>query len=174
MGLATGADFSGIVDKVELLIRQPTESEFLSWRPLWNSYLEFYQTELPPESATSLWERILNPKSNVRCHVASQNEELIGLVHFLAHENTWSNHPVCYLQDLYVDPSHRGEGVGAKLIDSVVKQAKSEGWEGVYWLTAEDNHSARGLYDSLTGGTTGFVHYEMDTTSDQAQDETQV
>lgn len=161
MGLATGPRRRSIVDQVELQIRQPTESEFSSWVPLWNSYLEFYQTELPPEFAQSMWERIRNPESGVRCHVASANDKLIGLVHFLAHENTWSSHPVCYLQDLYVDPSHRGGGVGAKLIDSVVEQAKSEAWEGVYWLTAEDNHSARGLYDRLTGGTTGFVHYEM-------------
>jgi len=150
---------------MEIIIRPPSASELSEWKDLWDSYLVFYETERSPEHSESLWQRILDPESIIRCHVALQGGHLIGLVHFLPHEDTWSSYPICYLQDLYVDASHRGEGIGAKLIASVVEYAGLRGWSAVYWLTADDNHQARVLYDKLAGGSSGFIHYEIDTGS---------
>lgn len=152
----------GTVTRMDVLIRQPSESEFSEWRDLWVSYLDFYETELPSGHDERLWERVLDSESIIACHVAEGNSRLVGFVHFLPHEDTWNTSPICYLQDLYVDVSHRGDGIGAKLVNSVVEQAKTNGWSAVYWLTEADNHEARILYDRLTRGTTGFIHYEME------------
>ena len=154
---------------MEIVIRPPSASEFSEWKNLWDSYLVFYETERSREHSESLWQRILDPESLVRCHIALQDGHLIGLVHFLPHEDTWNSHPICYLQDLYVEASHRGGGIGAKLIASVVEYADLSGWSAVYWLTADDNHTARILYDKLTGGASAFIHYEIDTSSNNPQ-----
>lgn len=156
----------GYCRRMNIGIRAPLESEHSQWSVLWKSYLDFYQTELPPGQADTLWERILNAESAIDCRVAEQDGHLIGLVHFLAHDDTWANGQICYLQDLYVDKSHRGEGIGKKLIESVVAEAGRSGWSSVYWLTADDNLQARVLYDGLTGGTSGFIHYEIDVTEE--------
>jgi GNAT superfamily N-acetyltransferase len=147
---------------MDIIIRPPLRSERAEWNDLWIAYLAFYETEPPPEGAEILWDRILDPSSSIECHVAEQDGRLVGLVHFLSREDTWDSRLMCYLEDLYVDESHRSDGIGRKLINSVVEMAEQRGWAGVYWTTAEDNHAARGLYDKLTGGPSGFIQYEID------------
>jgi GNAT superfamily N-acetyltransferase len=146
---------------MDLNVRQPLESELPEWTELWSSYLTFYESEVAEAVTEHLWRRILDPEDRIRCHVAESDGRLVGLVHFFCHDDTWSTRPICYLQDLYVDTSHRGHGIGGELVGSVVAEARAEGWSGVYWLTAEDNHRARVLYDRLTGGPSGFIHYEI-------------
>jgi GNAT superfamily N-acetyltransferase len=148
---------------VTTTIRRPTTDDFASWQSLWEAYLVFYETDLPAEHTPELWRRILDPGDPISCAVAERNGRVIGLVHFLPHPDTWRDRPTCYLQDLFVDEQFRGQGVGEQLIGSVVERAKNEGWSGVYWWTGEDNQRARGLYDKLTGGSTGFIIYELDT-----------
>jgi GNAT superfamily N-acetyltransferase len=147
---------------VAIRIRPPTDADFAGWQALWDSYLVFYETDLPAEETTVLWERILDGDHSISCGLAEKNRQLIGLVHYFPHPDTWDRRPTCYLQDLYVDERHRGEGVGAALVGSIVDRARDEGWSGVYWLTAEDNHPARVLYDKLTGGASGFIAYELE------------
>ena len=152
------------VRRMTLVVRPPSSADFARWRELWDAYLVFYETEPQPDVAEQLWVRILDPESSITCRVAECEGRLAGLVHFFPHADTWSTDPICYLQDLFVDASHRGQGIGARLIGSVVEEARAQGWSSVYWLTAEDNHQARILYDRLAGGPSGFIHYEMDPT----------
>ena len=138
--------------------------DFSEWKALWQSYLVFYRTKLPPENTRVLWQRIVDPQHKFQCLVAVESEDrgqLIGLVHFFPHEDTWEVPPVCYLQDLFVRPEFRGTGYGRALIEAVVEEAKNRGWASVYWQTKHDNVTARKLYDALTGGTEGFVTYRM-------------
>ena len=151
---------------MDIGIRSPLQSEHFEWKVLWESYLNFYRTERPPDHADIRWERILDAESAIDCRVAAQDGHLIGLVHFLPHDDTWASRRICYSQDLYVDGSRRGEGIGKKLIDSIVAEAGRRGWSSVYWLTADDNPQAIVLSDSLTGGASGFIHYEVDVTKE--------
>ncbi|MGI9647905.1 MAG: GNAT family N-acetyltransferase [Acidimicrobiia bacterium] len=144
-------------------IRHPSAGDLTGWQSLWEAYLVFYEADLPVEQTAVLWQRILDVDHPISCRLAEVDGQLVGLVHFFPHPDTWRDRPTCYLQDLYVDESFRGEGVGARLIGSVVEQAKQERWSGVYWLTAGDNQQARILYDKLTGGPNGFITYELDT-----------
>ena len=65
---------------------------------------------------------------------------------------------LCYLQDLYVDPSFRGRHLGRALIEAVYAKADEAGCPSVYWLTQEFNHRARTLYDRV-GTVTPFIKY---------------
>jgi GNAT superfamily N-acetyltransferase len=82
----------------------------------------------------------------------------VGIVHFLFHEDTWSNVPACYLQDLYVDSTARGTGCGRMLIEAVAESARTAGANSPYWLTHQSNVVARRLYDRL-GQNQGFIQY---------------
>ncbi len=147
-----------------LNIRKPTIDDYSEWKTLWESYLVFYKTKLPQEITASLWQRIIDPHHIFQCLLAVKPHyqgELVGLVHFFPHEDTWELHPVCYLQDLFVKPEFRCSGYGRTLIHAVVEAAKRRKWASVYWQTKHDNVTARKLYDALTGGTEGFVTYRM-------------
>jgi GNAT superfamily N-acetyltransferase len=145
-------------------IRQVKESDREQWQPLWEGYLVFYESVLPPESTERLWERILDPDHLIQCLAAESTDEpgtLLGMVQFFPHDHTWEEKKVCYLQDLYVDETIRGGGIGAALIQAVEQAAEENDWKFVYWQTKHDNARARGLYDKLTGGANGFIAYRL-------------
>ena len=83
---------------------------------------------------------------------------VIGMANYIIHDNTATLTPVCYLQDLFVDPNERARGVGQALIDWLVTQMQASGWSRLYWNTKENNYRARGLYDKYTPHS-GFLRY---------------
>lgn len=129
------------------------------WVPLWRGYLEFYKTELPLEIYKSSFERMVSEANNeFRGIVAEKDGKLIGIAHYLFHRHGWKIENVCYLQDLFVDPSVRGTGAGRGLIEAVYAEADKAGAPQVYWNTQEFNTTARQLYDRV-GNLTPFVKY---------------
>lgn len=147
-------------------IRKATLTDYDEWKNLWQQYLIYYKSEdFEDELTEILWQRINTLANPINCLVAQNSEsgKLLGFVHYFPHAETWQKYPVCYLEDLFVSPDLRGKGLGEQLIKSVVKQAKEQGWEDIYWQTQHDNDVARGLYDKLTGGTDGYVTYRLPT-----------
>jgi GNAT superfamily N-acetyltransferase len=67
----------------------------------------------------------------------------------------------CLLNDLFVVPEMRGKGLGKQLILHCHAWAKSEGYAGVHWQTALDNHTAQRLYDSLPTARSGWYTYTL-------------
>jgi len=139
-------------------------SERARWTELWSEYQLFYGVELPADVSESTWQRL----HNGRVHgLGARNSAdcLVGIVHFLFHEDTWSTVPACYLQDLYVDSTARGTGCGRMLIEAVAESARTAGANSPYWLTHQSNAVARRLYDRL-GQNQGFVQYTFMTKTD--------
>ena len=129
------------------------------WRTLWDGYCRFYERE-PSEAITAhTWARLMDETSPVHGIVA-ERDGVIGIANYIIHENTWSLTPVCYLEDLFVDPDTRAHGVGQALIDWLVAGMKAHGWSRLYWHTRENNYRARGLYDKYTSHS-GFVRYVL-------------
>ena len=90
---------------------------------------------------------------------STRRARLVGFVHYLFHPVTWSTANRCYLEDLFVSPKARGTGAGRALIEAVYRAADEAGADQVYWLTAQDNATARRLYDRV-GRLTPFVKYQ--------------
>jgi GNAT superfamily N-acetyltransferase len=132
-------------------------SERARWSELWSAYQRFYAIELPDQVTDSTWERIHAGRIQA-LGARDASHRLVGIAHFLYHEDTWSTAPACYLQDLYVDAAVRGRGCGRRLIEAVEAAARAAGANGLYWLTHETNAVARRLYDTLAQNQ-GFLHY---------------
>jgi len=119
------------------------------WRELWDGYLTFYECPgLDPKVTDNTWAMLTGERPDVFGFVAERGGEVVGFVHGVVHANTWTDKPVCYLEDLFVEPTMRGQGAGRALIDAVIRQAKENDWGSVYWRTATDN-PARKLYDQV-------------------------
>ncbi len=82
----------------------------------------------------------------------------IGIAHYLFHRSCWTIGDYCYLQDLFVAEEARGLGAGRALIAAVESEARAAGASRVYWLTQEDNTTARALYDKVADRS-GFIQY---------------
>src|SRR5688500_9143906 len=88
------------------------------WRELWDGYCRFYERDVSEAITRHTWTRIMDAASPVHAIVAErQDGGVIGMANYVIHENTWTLTPVCYLEDLFVDPAKRAAGVGAQLID---------------------------------------------------------
>lgn len=131
------------------------------WLELWKGYLEFYETELEDATTRVTFEQIISSPPQIHGAIARDADgRAIGLVHWLRHAATWAPAGYCYLEDLYVAADARGRGAGEALIEYVRAWSQQQGIAKVYWLTAETNAVARGLYDRVASRS-GFVHYEI-------------
>jgi GNAT superfamily N-acetyltransferase len=147
---------------VTIRIRSIEPWDELRWRELWDAYTRFYEREPSEPLTVSTWERIFNPGVPVYAIVAEDADAtVVGIANYLIHESTSALRPVCYLQDLFVDPAWRSGGVGAQLIDWLVAEMAAQGWSRLYWHTKEDNYRARALYDKYTRQS-GFLRYVIE------------
>lgn len=142
----------------DLVIRSLQSGERASWEPLWQGYLTFYESAVPPETTDVLWTRLHDETEPMFVLGAFDNGRLVGIVHYLFHRSTWTIGDYCYVQDLYVSKEARGLGAGRALIEAVEHAAREKDASRVYWLTKEDNHTARALYDKLADRP-GFIQY---------------
>jgi GNAT superfamily N-acetyltransferase len=131
-----------------------------NWLKLWQGYLEFYECELSEEINDLTWQRFFDESEPVFCLAAYEGEIMIGFVTYILRRSTWSKQYYCYLEDIFVDPSHRRKGWGRKLICAVKDSAQKLGCTRLYWMTHENNNTAQALYEKLADKS-GFIQYRM-------------
>lgn len=67
----------------------------------------------------------------------------------------------CLMNDLYVLPELRGQGIGRTLIKHCRDYARAHGYSAIVWTTAADNSTAQRLYDSLSAERSEWIHYRL-------------
>ena len=147
-------------------IDRPTEADYPEWRRLYQGYAEFYRVPMDDAIARRLWGWLHDPGHVVEAFLAREGgggggRRPVGLAHFRAMPRPLAANTLCFLDDLFVDPGARGRGVGRALLEAVRAEARRRGWAKVRWITAEDNATARALYDRCAAKTR-WVTYEMD------------
>lgn len=143
-----------------VLLREPEPSHEAAWRRLWEGYVAFYEAEVSEEVTAGTWTRLLDPDSGMLGRLAELNGEIVGFTVSVLHPGSWTLKPTCYLEDLFVDPSARGQGIGAALISDLLDLARTHGWSRLYWHTKASNDTARRLYDRYTLAD-DFVRYRL-------------
>jgi ribosomal protein S18 acetylase RimI-like enzyme len=141
-------------------IRLVGQEDEQDWVELWTLYLEFYGTTRPKEVYQTAWNRIMDADEKMYSIMAFDEGKPVGLVNFLYHKSFWDIEDRVYLNDLYVDNTSRGSGLGRNLIKSVENHANEHNAAVVYWLTADDNKQAQNLYDKVATRTS-FVKYQV-------------
>jgi GNAT superfamily N-acetyltransferase len=150
-----------LIKIVPLFIAPLSKADYDAWLKLWQNYLTFYETRLPPSTTEKTWRNLLDDDMPIYGFGAWQDEMLVGITHVVLHPNTWNTTECCYLEDLYVSEAVRGKGVGRALIEQVYEFAHGKNCNRVYWTTQEDNATARNLYDSIAIKT-DMVQYRKD------------
>ena len=144
----------------DVVIRSIALGDRAAWEPLWIGYTTFYEKAVPPEVTDFTWDR-LSRGVELFGFLAVGSSGAIGLVQYLFHPSSWNRGGNCYLQDLFVVPSARGQHVGRRLIESVAGAAKAKGASVLYWQTEEFNGTARRLYERVAKRSP-FVRYDFD------------
>jgi GNAT superfamily N-acetyltransferase len=141
-------------------IRDAMAADARPWRRLWDLYNAFYKHAVSEPVTAATWRRILDPQSSVFARVAVRDTAITGFAIFVLHDCTWTIAPVCYLEDLFVDPADRNSGIGRALIEDGVAIARERRLGRLYWHTKSDNAVARRLYDSFAEAD-DFVRYTL-------------
>jgi GNAT superfamily N-acetyltransferase len=141
-------------------VRDLSGEDRFAWTELWAGYLRFYRAEVATEVTEQTFVRMTARRDGCFGLAAEADDgTLVGFTHCVLHPSTWASGGTCYLEDLYVHPSHRGTGTARALIEAAGDQARAAGAETMYWHTQAFNGRARSLYDTVAR-LTSYVHYE--------------
>lgn len=130
---------------MSITVRTLKAEDYDQWLVLWNAN---NQGHINNDVTAATWQRLME-NQDVRGLVAEDNGVMAGLVHFILHPVTGHLKPVCYMQDVFVSPTHRRKGIGRQLVTALATVGTQEGWARMYWLAEAQNKEAQALYKNL-------------------------
>jgi GNAT superfamily N-acetyltransferase len=143
-----------------LRIDRPRPGDRDDWATLYEGYATFYRVEMTLQRLQMVWGWINDPSHELDALVAYNGELLVGLAHFRPFVRPLRGEIGLFLDDLFVKPSARHQGVGQALLNATAAEARRRGCLLVRWITADDNYRARALYDQHAVRTT-WITYDM-------------
>ncbi|HGM5492855.1 TPA: N-acetyltransferase family protein [Serratia fonticola] len=147
-----------LMTKNGVTIREIIASDRAGWEHLWQQYLHFYRADVSAEITEKTFTRLCQKQDLVGLVAVNEQGQPLGFMHLVYHASTWSDTNYCYIEDLFVDKSARGQNVAESLFNEAYQQAEVRESSRVYWMTQEFNSSARSLYDKI-GQRTSFIIY---------------
>ncbi|HEY6187227.1 MAG TPA: GNAT family N-acetyltransferase [Pyrinomonadaceae bacterium] len=81
--------------------------------------------------------------------IAYRDEQAVGFALFFHNFSTFLGQPGIYLEDLYVQPHARGQGIGRALLAHLARLAKERGCGRVEWAVLDWNEPAIRFYQGL-------------------------
>ncbi|AZI32014.1 GNAT family N-acetyltransferase [Kaistella carnis] len=81
--------------------------------------------------------------------IGEENGVPAGFALYFYNFSTFVGKPGLYLEDLYVEPEHRGKGYGKTLLIELTKIAKAENCGRMEWSVLNWNQPAIDFYESL-------------------------
>jgi GNAT superfamily N-acetyltransferase len=82
-------------------------------------------------------------------------EPVVGFALVTLRTNVWFDGPVALLDELYVAPASRSQGIGAAMIAALLARAREDGWGLVEVNVDEFDHDARRFYEREGFANTG-------------------
>ncbi len=92
---------------------------------------------------------IFSRQSTVNAIICECNNTPIGFAVFFYNYSTWLGKKGIYLEDLYVTPSHRGQGGGLALMKYLASKAVREGCGRFEWSVLDWNRPSIDFYEDI-------------------------
>ena len=83
------------------------------------------------------------------CEIAEWNGEGVGFAVWFLNFSTFSGRHGIYLEDLFVRPQFRGNGIGKALLAHLAKTCVENGWARLQWAVLDWNEPSIAFYKSL-------------------------
>ncbi|MEN8191679.1 MAG: GNAT family N-acetyltransferase [Bacteroidota bacterium] len=124
-------------------------------------FKEFAKFEKLPEKMINTEQQMQIEKDYVNGFVAlSESNKIVGFVTFFFAYYTWTGKSI-FMDDLYVKSNFRGNGIGSKLMKSVIEYAKLESCNKLRWQVSKWNKDAIDFYENL-GATIDTIEINCD------------
>ncbi|MGB3560241.1 MAG: GNAT family N-acetyltransferase [Geitlerinemataceae cyanobacterium] len=99
--------------------------------------------------AAALNDHLFGERSYAEALLAEWEGKSIGFALFFHNYSTFLTQPGIYLEDLFVLPDYRGQGIGKGLIRQLARIAVDRGCGRLEWTVLDWNESAIGFYQHL-------------------------
>jgi GNAT superfamily N-acetyltransferase len=83
------------------------------------------------------------------CILAERDGQVLGFTLFFPNYSTWRGQPGIWIEEIYVRPAFRGQGVARALLERVVALARQRGCGRVDFSVLNWNELAHGFYRRL-------------------------
>ena len=131
------------------------------WRELYQGYANFYQVEISKITLDTVWNWLLDQNHELSGLVYEINNKLVAIAHYRRMPSPLRGKDIGFLDDLYVHPDFRGRKIGEEIINKLNHISQEKGWGLIRWITRNDNHNAKLLYDRVAKKSTWDV-YELE------------
>lgn len=146
----------------ELDVSPVSPSEYGELLPLIADYQRFYRVADVDEGRNHrFFRRFLAPSEVGLLLGARAAGRLAGYACLYWHFSSTRARETVLMNDLYVVPELRGEGVGRALIEASAAVARERGAAHLEWATAPDNRTAQRLYDATGAERSTWLTYEL-------------
>lgn len=81
--------------------------------------------------------------------VAEVDGRVVGMAIWFLNYSTWDGHHGIYLEDLYVDPAHRGSGLGRDLLVTVARRCVERSYSRFQWWVLDWNEPSIDFYKAM-------------------------
>jgi GNAT superfamily N-acetyltransferase len=143
-------------------IEPVTQEQFERVLPLVAAYQRFYEVEqIEDERNRAFFSRFLAPSDDGLLLGAWHVGELVGYACLYWHFTSLVPAETVLMNDLYVNPAGRRQGIGRALIEASAAVARERGAHHLEWVTAPDNETAQRLYDSTGAERSAWIEYEL-------------
>ncbi|XP_022102024.1 diamine acetyltransferase 2-like isoform X2 [Acanthaster planci] len=78
----------------------------------------------------------------------AQRGTVVGYAMYFCAYSSWIGR-LMYLEDLFIQPAHQGQGLGKALVCKVAQIGSEKGCKGMQWVVQDSNNSARQFYNRL-------------------------
>ncbi len=100
-------------------------------------------------TAETLTPHLFGPRPVAEALVAERGGEVVGFALFFTNFSTFLAQPGLYLEDLYVAPAHRGQGIGQALLTRLAEMALARGCGRFEWSVLDWNENAIRFYERM-------------------------
>tara|TARA_B100000900_G_scaffold275376_1_gene235354 strand:- start:854 stop:1291 length:438 start_codon:yes stop_codon:yes gene_type:complete len=142
------------------MIRKIKVEDKIKWEFLYKGYADFYKVQMSDEILKTVWGWLHDKNHEVNGIVYEYKNTIIGIAHYRKMPSPLRGKYIGFLDDIYVEPNHRGKRIGKKIINELNEISRRNNWEVVRWITRNDNIAAKSLYDRVAKKTSWEL-YEL-------------
>jgi GNAT superfamily N-acetyltransferase len=131
-------------------IRRVRESDLAAVVGLVHELAEYERAPLECQlTPRQLRRALFGPDPALFGHVAEVAGTVVGCALWFLNFSTWEGSHGIYLEDLYVQPEHRGRGLGRGLLAALAAESCRRGFARLEWSVLDWNMTAIAFYQAL-------------------------
>ena len=107
--------------KINNSVREIQLKDKEQWQELYKGYANFYKVEMNNQILETVWSWLHDKNHELNGIVYEIDENIVALAHYRRMPRPLKGKDVGFLDDLFVEPIHRGKKIGEQLINELKK-----------------------------------------------------